>query len=120
MDEYLEKYQGERRIDYPCMQIPPSPAVEQAEFFGKFFCGTQGGKSFQDATRPNLEGVCPEGTTVCSKNTSAENTICSKNLVTCPITSIEFTKTRPSGSEYTVVSTGVDGYLLVYSKTAKD
>jgi len=41
-------------------------------------------------TRPNLQNQCPEGTQPCSEYTTAENTVCQKDLSQCPILDIQF------------------------------
>jgi len=67
-----------------------------------------------------VKGECPTGTSACSDKTSPENTVCYANADDCPITSIEFTASPPSGSGYAILSTGVEAISLVYSKTQAD
>ena len=58
-------------------------------------CGRDNGVPFLNATRPAVQGGCPEGYEVCNPNTIAENTIC-YNVETqdpttdCPITDVRF------------------------------
>ena len=63
---------------------------------GVRICGRRGGQSFLNTVRPNKDGVCPDKTIPCSKNTSPENTICVEPGATengisndCPITEIK-------------------------------
>ena len=56
----------------------------------------RGGLPFQYVTRPNSAGECPEGTTACSSNTSADNTVCyppNDHHSKCPITEIKIIDT---------------------------
>jgi len=113
------EYADEVNNDDPnaCESIPANEPIMQTQFHGKYFCGRKRGDSFENVTRPNLNGECPPNTSACSEKTSPENTVCYSNDADCPITSIEFTKSPPSNSAYTVMKTGVDGISLVYSKT---
>jgi len=105
----------------PCVRrIPANAPVLQTLFYGKYFCGTRGGESFENVIRPSVDGKCPTDTSACGDKTSPENTVCYANLDDCPITSIEFTASPPSGSGYAILSTGVEAISLVYSKTQAD
>jgi len=63
------------------------------KFAGKYFCGTQGGKSFLEADRVNPSTKkCKDGYVACSDETDAESTICVKSSEqkSCPITWMKF------------------------------
>jgi len=60
-------------------------------------CGLRGGIPYKDAARIEYKkatmkqpkDLCYDGTIACSEQTSAENTICVKDLNLCPITYLD-------------------------------
>jgi hypothetical protein len=75
--------------------------VTQSNPFGSYVCGTRGGDSWVNVTRPDFETKkCPKDTEPCSKKTSVDNTVCypkKDHASKCPINHFEFTK---SGSSF--------------------
>jgi hypothetical protein len=55
-------------------------------------CGQKQGQSFYTVTRPNSDNQCPDGHSVCSTNTSVDNTWCypDDSEGECPITGIQW------------------------------
>ena len=72
------------------MSVPPT---DMDIIHGEKICGKRGGPAFKDVARPNLTtGMCPPGTSRCSKNTPIETTTCYPEDQTqfCPITQFFF------------------------------
>ena len=63
------------------------------QFGTKRICGRDDALSFLNATRPNVDGECPENYQRCADVTDPENTICSLDGEDCPITDVIFVET---------------------------
>lgn len=81
-------------VEQGCQTIPPLMPFEMHSFDKRIICGRRGGLAFLNVTRSDQQGNCPTGTSRCSNETSAENTICYNSTETrdavCPITQFEF------------------------------
>ena len=83
-----------------------------SKFNGKIICAEKGGDTFEKVRRPDSEtGLCPDGTSPCSKSTSVENTVCYPEELhesSCPITEIfvadQNTVDKLNNEEYTILS----------------
>ena len=81
-----------------CYTVEAWPAMYESIMSGGTMgtveiCGKQGGQPFQKVVRPNTIGECPEGTTPCNPNSSAESTVCypaASHDSSCPITDLLF------------------------------
>ena len=81
-----------------CYSVEAWPAMYESIMSGGTqgtveICGKQGGQPFQKVVRPNTIGECPEGTTPCNPDSSAESTVCypaASHDSSCPITELLF------------------------------
>lgn len=88
---------NDTQIQNGCSDVKAWPEMYQSILNGAsssqvMVCGKTGGTPFQNVTRPNVDGVCPNSYEACSTVTSAENTVCYPSNVistSCPITDIQ-------------------------------
>ena len=76
-----------------CTNVQSWPLIWQSQLLGKRTCGTLGGDSFANVTRPDADTLaCPENTAPCLTTTPANETLCypAEELASkCPITDIQ-------------------------------
>ena len=98
----------------------PHPPITQTTLGELTICGQRGGDPFKTVTRPNSANQCPSGTSACSTNTRAENTVCypDSEKSKCPITGITFEPTTASTDPSLTSVPLTDEFNLVFSKTA--
>ena len=86
-----------------CEDFDALQAVRMNQFGIKRVCGRADGTPFINATRPNVDGTCPDGYAACSQNTAPDNTTCyntasDANGENCPITDIKFVENTAVGT----------------------
>ena len=116
--EYL--YAGTNNNE--CVKAPGFDGIDQRKIFGYEICGKRGFQAFKDATRPDSQNNCPNGTSPCSSKTTAENTICTADVSQCPITDVKFildSERRSYASQnYSISALAINDRYLATSTSA--